>query len=86
VTDTQLYFAIGLPCLTVMASLVLSMFTISGVREEIRVLRGEMTSKRNELRGEMTSLRNELTAHIKTIVGKLGSMDVEIAKLMDKKG
>ena len=69
-----------------MASLVLSMFTISGVREEIRVLRGEMTSKRNELRGEMTSLRNELTAHIKTIVGKLGSMDVEIAKLMDKKG
>jgi hypothetical protein len=61
---TQLYFAVGLPCLTVIASLVLSMFTMSGVREDIREIRG----------------------HLRTIVEKLGAMDVEIAKLMDKKG
>lgn len=62
-TDTQLYFAIGLPCLTVIASLILSLFTMSGVREDIR----------------------EVRSHLRTIVGKLGSMDGEIAKLMDKK-
>ncbi len=62
-TDTQLYFAVGLPCLTVIASLVLSMFTLSGVREDIR----------------------EIRAHLRTIVEKLGSMDVEIARFMDKK-
>ena len=78
-TDTQLYFAIGLPCLTVMASLVLSMFTISGVRDEIRTLC-------SELRTEMTAMRADLTSDIKNIVGKLGAMDVEIAKLMDRKG
>ncbi len=74
-TDTQRSFAIGLPCLTVMASLVLSMFTISGVRDDIR-----------SLRAEMIAMRAELTSDIKNIVGKLGAMDVEIAKLMDKKG
>ncbi len=58
-----------------MASLVLSMFTISGVRDDIR-----------SLRAEMIAMRAELTSDIKNIVGKLGAMDVEIAKLMDKKG
>jgi len=61
-TDTQLYFAIGLPCLTIIASLILSLFQMSGVREDIR----------------------EIRADIKSIVSKLGAMDVEIAKLMDK--
>ena len=58
---TGTHFAVGLPCLTVIASLVLSQFTMSGVREDIR----------------------EIRAHLRTIVEKLGSMDVEIAKLMD---
>jgi len=63
-TDTQLYFAVGLPCLTVIASLVLSIFTMSGVREDMR----------------------EIRAHLLTIVEKLGSMDVGIAKLIDENG
>jgi hypothetical protein len=40
------------------------MFTISGIRDDIR----------------------EICSHLPTIVEKLGAMDVEIAKLMDKKG
>jgi hypothetical protein len=55
-SDTQLYFAVGLPCLTVIASLILSMFTLSGVRDDIR----------------------EIRAHLRTIVEKLGAMDVEL--------
>jgi DNA-directed RNA polymerase alpha subunit len=61
-TDTQLYLAIGLPCLTVMASLVISLFQISGMREDVR----------------------EIRADLKSIVAKLGVMDVELGKLMDK--
>jgi hypothetical protein len=41
-TDKQLYFAVGLPCLTVIASLVVSMFTLSGVLEDIREIRGHL--------------------------------------------
>jgi DNA-directed RNA polymerase alpha subunit len=60
--NTQLYFAIGLPCLTVMASLVISLFQISGVRDDVR----------------------EIRVDLKSINGKLGEMDVELGKLMDK--
>jgi hypothetical protein len=50
--NQQLYLAIGLPCLTVVASLVISLFQISGVREDVRELRSDMkllTGKRSEL-------------------------------------
>ena len=69
-TDTQLYFAVGLPCLTVIASLVVSLLGISGVRE---------TSK--EIREDIREIRTD----IKIIVQKLGAMDLEIGKLMDRK-
>jgi hypothetical protein len=50
--NQQLYLAIGLPCLTVVASLVISLFQISGVREDVRELRSDMkllTGKLSEL-------------------------------------
>ena len=34
--NTQLYFAIGLPCFTIVTSLIISMLQISGIREDIR--------------------------------------------------
>jgi hypothetical protein len=52
VTNQQLYFAIGLPCLTVIASLIISLFQISGVREDIREIRGDLKSINGKL-GEM---------------------------------
>jgi hypothetical protein len=61
-TDAQLYFAIGLSCLTVITSLIISLFMLSGVREDTR----------------------EIRADLKNIIGKLGGMDVELGKLMDK--
>lgn len=41
-TNAQLYLAIGLPCLTVLASLVISLFMLSGVREDIREIRSDV--------------------------------------------
>jgi hypothetical protein len=41
-TDTQLYIAIGLPTLAVLASLTVSLFQISGIREDIREIRGDI--------------------------------------------
>ena len=38
----QLYFAIGLPCLTVLTSLIVSLFQIAGVREDIREIRSDI--------------------------------------------
>jgi hypothetical protein len=62
VSNEQLYFAIGLPCLTVIASMVINLVLMSGLREDIREIRGD----------------------IKSVNGKLGAMDVELGKLMDR--
>lgn len=41
-TDVQLYLAIGLPMLTVIASLIISLIRISGIRDDIREIRGDI--------------------------------------------
>jgi hypothetical protein len=41
-TNTQLYLAIGLPVITVLASLAINMFMISGVREDVREIRADI--------------------------------------------
>lgn len=40
--DTQLYIAIVLPTLTILASMTVSLFQISGVREDIREIRSDL--------------------------------------------
>jgi hypothetical protein len=54
-TDLQLYVAIGLPVIAVLASLTVSLVQISAIREDIREIRSDMkliTGKIYELMGE----------------------------------
>ena len=51
-TNFQLYIAIGLPVIAVLTSLTLSLFQMSGVRDDIRELRADiklLTGKLYEL-------------------------------------
>ena len=43
-TNAQLYLAIGLPCLTVMTVLVISLLQISGIRADMRAIRDDIRS------------------------------------------
>lgn len=43
-TDNQLYLAIGLPCFTIIVSLIINLITISGMREDIREIRSDLKS------------------------------------------
>jgi len=40
--NLQLYIAIGLPTIAVIASLVISLIQISGIREDVREIRGDI--------------------------------------------
>jgi DNA-directed RNA polymerase alpha subunit len=48
-TDLQLYLAVGLPTLAVMSSLIISLFQISGVRDDIREIRGDIKAINGKL-------------------------------------
>jgi hypothetical protein len=53
--NLQLYIAIGLPTIAVLASLTVSMFQISGIREDVREIRTDLkllTGKVYEMMGE----------------------------------
>jgi hypothetical protein len=43
-TNNQLYLAIGLPCLTIMVSLIVSLVQLSGVKDSIREIREDIRS------------------------------------------
>ena len=41
-SNLQLYFAIGLPCFTIISSLIVNILTVSGIREDIREIRSDL--------------------------------------------
>lgn len=54
-TDLQLYIAIGLPTIAVLASMTVSLVQISGIRDDIREIRTDiklLTGKVYELMGQ----------------------------------
>lgn len=55
-TNTQLYLAIGLPCITVITALVISLVQISGIRDDIRSL----LSKLDLLTGKVAEMDTRL--------------------------
>jgi hypothetical protein len=72
-SNSQLYLSIGVPTFAVLASFLVNLFQISGVRGEMGSVRGEMGS----LRGEMSSMRGEMGS----LRGEMGSVRGDIASL-----
>ncbi|MGA2148925.1 MAG: hypothetical protein ABSH49_28620 [Bryobacteraceae bacterium] len=63
-TNEQLYLAVGLPILAVVSSLVISLLQISGIREDIREIRGDIklvTGKVIETDNRLTRLGERLS-------------------------
>jgi hypothetical protein len=54
-TNVQLYFAVGLPCITVLTALVVSLVQISAIHAEVRDIRFDiklLTGKVFEMMGQ----------------------------------
>jgi hypothetical protein len=49
-TNQQLYLAIGLPIIAVLASLTVSLFQLSGVRGEVSAIREDIREIRNDIK------------------------------------
>ena len=56
-TDLQLYVAVGLPTIAVLASLTISLFQISGIRDDIREIRSDIKI----LTGKVADIDNRLS-------------------------
>ncbi len=85
-TDTQLYFAIGIPCLTILASLIVSAVSFWGVRESMKDLRDDMKALRTDLHDDVKGLRAEVNTKLDMLLAKFYEHDGDIARLKDKTG
>jgi hypothetical protein len=79
--DIQLYVAIGLPTIAVLASLTVSLIQISAIREDIREIRAEtraqLATAREDTRAQIADIRediHEIRADIKLLTGKVYEM------------
>jgi hypothetical protein len=80
--NTQLYFAIGVPCFTILAALIVNILAVVGIRADIREIRTDI----RELRTEMNALRTEVNTKIDMLLAKFYEHDSDIARLKDKAG
>lgn len=82
--NTQFYLSIGLPIIAVLASLVISLFQISGVREDIREIRADikplaalpaqMTGLKDSLHAEMAGQKDALHAEMAGFKADMGAL------------
>jgi hypothetical protein len=59
-TNEQLYFAIGLPVFAIVASMVINLVQISGIREDMRQLRTEFAALRSDIRQDIQLLTGKV--------------------------
>jgi septal ring factor EnvC (AmiA/AmiB activator) len=73
VNDFQLYLAVGLPAIAVLASLTVSLLQISAIRQE-------MSENLREIRADIREIR----ADIKVIAGKLVELDNRVTRIEER--
>lgn len=97
-TNTQLYLAIGLPCISVMAALIVSLVQISGIRgemktshddlrEDMRTMREDMRTMREDFRTELRAFREDFRSvaiKIDLLTGKVAEIDTRLAVLEER--
>ena len=59
-TNLQLYIAVGLPTIAVIASLTISLVQISSIRDELRENMRELRSDIREIRGDIKLLTGKV--------------------------
>jgi membrane protein implicated in regulation of membrane protease activity len=68
-TNNQLYLAIGLPCLTIIVSLIVSLVQLSGVKDSIREIREDIRS---------------LNAKFDILIGKVAELDTRLSIIEER--
>jgi hypothetical protein len=71
VNTLQLYLAVGLPTIAVLASLTVSLVQISGIREDMREMRRDLSSKIDGLDSKLDSKIDAINTKIDLLTGKV---------------
>ena len=83
-TDVQLYLAIGVPIIAILASLTLSLIQISGIRDDMRAFRTEIREDGRTLRAEIRQDMRGLRADLTMLTGKVIEIDNRLTRIEER--
>ncbi|MGA7238696.1 MAG: hypothetical protein WBY44_23645 [Bryobacteraceae bacterium] len=83
-TDVQLYLAIGVPIIAILASLTLSLIQINGIREDMRAFRAEIREDARALRSEFRQDMQGLRADLTMLTGKVIEIDNRLTRIEER--
>jgi septal ring factor EnvC (AmiA/AmiB activator) len=91
VTNLQLYIAIGIPIIAVLASLTVSLLQVSGIRAELTGIRADLRQQaadfREDLRHQAANFREDMQqmrADLRTMTGKIVEIDNRLTRLDER--
>jgi hypothetical protein len=70
VDSIQLYVAVGLPTIAVLASLTVSLIQVSAIRDELKASRADSNEALREIRADVREVRSDM----KLLTGKVYEM------------
>ena len=83
-TNVQLYFAIGIPTFTVLASLVIGIFPLNHSVNQVDLRSATLENRMSSLESRLDGRMSVIGADIKTLIRIIGDMDVRIARLEER--
>ena len=83
-TEVQLYLAIGVPIIAILASLTLSLIQISGIRDYMRAFRTEIREDGRTLRAEIRQDMQGLRADLTMLTGKVIEIDNRLTRIEER--
>lgn len=75
-SNTQLYFAIGIPCLTIIVSVVINFLSLSNISGRVDAIQSQISGVRDDIR--------EIRSDLKNIVGALNQLDKRVSLIEDR--
>jgi hypothetical protein len=82
--NVQLYFAIGIPTFTVLVSLVIGIYQLNHVVNQINLRFTTLENRMSSLESRLDSRMSVIEADIKTVVRIIGDLDVRLARLEER--
>ena len=82
--NTQLYFAIGVPTFTILIGIVVGIFQLNHVLNQINLRFTTLENRMSSLETRLDAKMSVIESDIKTIVRIIGDLDVRLARLEER--
>jgi len=83
-TNVQLYFSIGIPTFTILASLIIALFQNNHALNQINARFTTLDNGMSSLESRLDIKMSVIDGDIKTVVRIIGDLDVRLARLEER--